>query len=172
MLRGTGTWAAMVVAVGLMMLAGGCVEGGGRQVDGVTGASWQAEATPEEMAAADAQLRAMGVKKLTAEALLGEMGSEGSPVVVNVLDAVSYGKMHIKGSINMPYRELDGLAAKLLPDKGVKVVVYCGSYHCELSVKAARRLKELGYVDVREYRGGIKEWWQKGFPVGGSAAAG
>ena len=172
MLKQRWLWVAFVMGMALMvMVLGACVEVGRGEVDGMTGASWKATSTPAEMAAADAQLREAGVKKLTAEVLLREMQSAEPPIVVNVLDAASYKKIHIKGSVSMPYKEMDGLAPKLLPEKEARIVVYCGSYHCHVSVKAARRLKELGYSAVREYRGGIKEWWEKGLPVAGSMAS-
>jgi rhodanese-related sulfurtransferase len=55
---------------------------------------------------------------------------------------------------------------KLIPSKETLVIVYCGAYECTLSGKLADRLIQLGYKNVLEYPGGLKEWSRvAGYPV-------
>ena len=107
------------------------------------------------------------VKSLKKEKLR-EMIDKGEDfVLVNVLSEESFWKKHIPGSINIPVHE-DGFKEKakdLLPGKDEKIVVYCASFDCSASPKAAKKLEELGYTNVYDYEGGIKEWESAGYKM-------
>ncbi len=85
--------------------------------------------------------------------------------VINVLEPQYYTDCHIKGSINIPFERLEQYAKSL--DKNTKIVVYCAHYQCPLSTKAWRLLDKLGFTNVYAYEGGIREWFQKGYPHAG-----
>lgn len=125
------------------------------------------EMTPQEKKAAE-KLRKEGLGFITARELSERIAAGKAPIIVDVLDAKSYGETHVKGAINIPYVDVAKLAATALPDKKAEVVVYCGSYTCGASTASGKALKEMGYVNVRDYKGGIKEWTEKGLPVEGS----
>ncbi len=42
--------------------------------------------------------------------------------------------------------------------KDETIVVYCSDYRCQTSTKAARRLLEMGYEKVFEYKAGKRGW--------------
>lgn len=94
------------------------------------------------------------------EALLA---SDAKPVVVDVLSPEAYHKAHVQGAINIPLAQLKSLHGKLAKD--ATIVTYCSGPACSASVKAAAFLRENGYRDVREYRGGIQEWSESGRAV-------
>jgi len=125
--------------------------------------------TAEEQRAAE-KLRKEGLGFISVRELSERIAAGKAPVVVDVLDGTSFAKQHVKGAINIPYKEVSRLAPTLLPEKDAEIVVYCGSYKCTASTAAGKALKELGYTNVRDYKGGIKEWTEKGLPVGGTAA--
>ena len=50
-----------------------------------------------------------------------------------------------------------------IPDKGSKIVLYCGGGY--RSALAAANLREMGYEDVISMKGGIKAWKEAGFPI-------
>jgi len=76
-----------------------------------------------------------------------------------------YDNGHIPGAISMPLNELEERAPKEL-DKSKPVVVYCGSFTCTLSPRAAHLLEtHLGFKDVADYEGGIKDWAEAGYRV-------
>lgn len=52
-----------------------------------------------------------------------------------------------------------------LPDKNELIVVYCGGEQCPASKILAKRLVELGYKNVNDYHGGIKEWTANSYPT-------
>jgi rhodanese-related sulfurtransferase len=86
-------------------------------------------------------------------------------VVVNVLDKELYDDCHIKGSINIPFEELEHEAKSL--DKNVPVVLYCSNYMCTASKLGASMLKNMGFKQVYAYEAGMADWYQHGYPVVG-----
>lgn len=81
-------------------------------------------------------------------------------VLVNVLSPEAFRKAHIRTSINLPHEdpEFTRLAEKVAGDKSRKIVVYCASFDCDASEKAARKLDEAGFKQVFDYEGGTKDW--------------
>lgn len=76
-----------------------------------------------------------------------------------------YNLGHLPGAKSIPLNELEDRAPKEL-EKDEPVIVYCGSFSCSLSPRAAHLLKDhLGFKDVTDYEGGIKDWMEAGFPV-------
>jgi rhodanese-related sulfurtransferase len=90
----------------------------------------------------------------------------GSPFkLVEALPAKYYQEAHLPTALNLPLDQIDELAANLLPNKEELVVTYCASDGCENSATAAAHLRNLGYVDVREYHEGKADWIAAGLPV-------
>ena len=86
-------------------------------------------------------------------------------MVVNVLDKELYDDCHIKDSVHVSYDKVEEFAKKL--DKGTELVIYCSNYQCSTSGYVAKKLKELGFMKVSVYEGGMAEWFQEGLPVEG-----
>jgi rhodanese-related sulfurtransferase len=87
-------------------------------------------------------------------------------VVIDVLPAAHYDKMHIAGAVNIPLADLKEKAKTL--DKDAPVVTYCANYVCGASSKAAVLLTKMGFRDVRDYKGGLHEWKESKLPLAGS----
>ena len=92
------------------------------------------------------------------------MTTTGRPILVEALGAGYYEDAHLPGAINIPPGQVDRLAAALLPDRQVSIVVY-GSATGVSSDAVARRLEELGYATVAIYGGGKEDWVEHGLPV-------
>jgi len=88
-----------------------------------------------------------------------------SLVVINVLPQEYYRDCHIPGSINIPYDQIENATQDW--DKNVEIVVYCAHEECDASEQAYRTLEKLGFANVREYPGGMRDWKQAGLPVEG-----
>ena len=69
------------------------------------------------------------------------------------------------GALSIPLELVVSRAPELLPDRGAEIVVYCGSLTCPRSEDAQRQLRELGYSNVRDYRGGLSDWVESGEPI-------
>ncbi len=87
-------------------------------------------------------------------------------LVVNVLSNFWYNDCHIKGSINVPFEELDSFIDTL--DTDAHVVFYCSNYMCTSSGYAAKKLRKKGFKHAWAYEGGTAEWYQMGLPVEGA----
>ena len=89
---------------------------------------------------------------------------ESSITVVDVLAEEIYEKIHIKGSVNIPYAKLEHDAfTKLDPRK--TIITYSIDYECPVSRLAAAKLHEFGFRKIYYYPGGLKEWLEAELPV-------
>ncbi len=84
-----------------------------------------------------------------------------------MLGREDFERAHIPGSENVPV-DRDDFAERveeLVSDKDDTIVVYCASFDCEASPKAARKLDGAGFSNVYDFEGGIKEWMKAGHEV-------
>lgn len=103
--------------------------------------------------------------------------SEAGVPVIDTRVANEYAEAHIKGAINVPYKEKSAKSAdfdasqdsfdlkKLPQDKGAPLVFYCNAGECWKSYKASAAAVRAGYSRVHWFRGGMPEWKAKGYPV-------
>jgi rhodanese-related sulfurtransferase len=98
-------------------------------------------------------------------------------LMVDARVANEYVEQHIKGAINIPYKEKSGKSvkfdaskdkfnlSKLPSDKNTEIIFYCNGSECWKSFKATTVAAKAGYKKLYWLRGGIPEWKAKGFPV-------
>lgn len=92
--------------------------------------------------------------------------------LVDVLSKEHYEEEHIKGAISLPLEEIEQRAKDVLRDKNEMIVVYCASFDCPASTKAASKLMSLGYTNVFDYKGGLKDYKETDLPLESSKHAG
>ncbi len=85
--------------------------------------------------------------------------------VLNVLSAEVYNDAHIKNSLNVPLVELKSFAEHT--PKDTCIVVYCAHSNCDASARAWHVLHELGFDNLFAYEGGMREWYDAGYPTEG-----
>ena len=97
--------------------------------------------------------------------------------VVDVRSANEFAEGHIKGALNVAYKEKSdkkpGFDAsqdsfdlgKLPADKGTEMIFYCNGIECWKSYKAGTVAVKAGYKHIFWLRGGLPEWKGKGYPV-------
>lgn len=105
-----------------------------------------------------------------------ELYDRGVPMI-DARVANEYAEAHIKGAINIPYKEKSGKVAnfdpsgdsfdmsKLPADKNAPVVVYCNAGTCWKSFKASTVMLKAGYKKIFWFREGFPAWKAKGYPV-------
>lgn len=104
-----------------------------------------------------------GIEFIPKEKVL-EMRENDEPFrLVEVLGQDQYEDRHLPGAINIPLDELEDRAPEEL-DKDETIVVYCASYTCQASTKAAEKLTEMGYENVMDYKGSKADWEDAGLP--------
>ena len=86
----------------------------------------------------------------------------GTLVVVDALGESYYASQHLPGALNLPPEHVDARAAAVLPDKDASIVTYCAGPACSNSEQVSKRLRALGYRQVRTYPGGIADWVDAG----------
>src|SRR5579872_5516917 len=122
--------------------------------------------TPEELCTALA-ITYKPVPIITADELKKEMSSNSKLLVINVLPEKYYNDCHITGSISAPLKELADRAKSW--DCSQKIVAYCALDECDAGEKGCILLTCMGFTNVVDYRGGIKEWYQLNYPTQGPA---
>lgn len=107
------------------------------------------------------------MQTLTVEQLKSLIDDRHDMTLINVLAEEEFERAHIPGSLNVPVKRDDFIerVEELVGSKDDTVVVYCASFDCEASPKAARRLEDAGFSDVHDFEGGIKEWLKAGHEV-------
>ena len=86
-------------------------------------------------------------------------------MLVDALSPMSYARSHLPGAINLPPEWVDERAPRRIPDLSTEIVVYCSDADCDSSVMVAERLVELGYLNVRHYAGGKRDWVDAGLEL-------
>jgi rhodanese-related sulfurtransferase len=89
----------------------------------------------------------------------------GGVRLVEALGPDWFADAHLPGAVDLPSDRVDDLAPLLLPDRAAVLVVYCSDPSCPSSAVTARRLRALGWTDVRRFAGGKQEWIRAGLPV-------
>ena len=94
-------------------------------------------------------------QQITAEEAKKIMDSGEEHIILDTREQDEFDEGHIKGSILIPYTEIENKAEEMLPDKDAQILVYCRSGR--RSKIASESLSELGYTNVKEF-GGIIDW--------------
>lgn len=97
--------------------------------------------------------------------LVERLDRGGDFVLVEILSTSAYDQARLPGAINLPHDRLTELAATLLPDKTIEIVIYGAGPKCTDAQSAARELSDLGYQNVRDYAGGKQDWHEAGLRI-------
>jgi rhodanese-related sulfurtransferase len=97
--------------------------------------------------------------------------ASGKLILVNVLDEQMYVDCHIKGSINVPFAQVEHYFAQGYDKESTEIVVYCSNILCTASGAACKKLLALGFKKVWVYEAGMAEWYQQKLPVEGSCTS-
>ena len=104
---------------------------------------------------------------ISAEELKEAMAADPDLCVINVLPPSIHNDCHITGSMNVPLKEIVDAMGSWNRDK--EIIVYCALYECDAGEKAYILLTCMGFTNVTDYNGGIKEWYQLDYPTQGPA---
>lgn len=122
----------------------------------------------KQLATSDIYTADYGVTYISKSKLQAMMREEKNLAVVDVLSPASYGNHHIAGAVNVPLGELKQAIEAGRFQKDQTLVVYCSSYPCGASTKAAKMLNDAGFEHVYDYKGGIGEWKEANLPTAGA----
>jgi rhodanese-related sulfurtransferase len=88
---------------------------------------------------------------------------KGDAIFIDTREEEEYDEGHIAGAINLPFDFWDDYWEYVEPelDPEAEIIAYCGGFDCELSLFAARELKNLGYEKSYTFFGG---WTKRTIP--------
>lgn len=109
------------------------------------------------------------LKTITREELKKWIDEKKDFVLIDVMSQGSYEGRHLPNAKHAAVSETDFLekVAKLTPTKETVVVVYCASFQCQLSPRAASKLSGEGYTNVYHFKGGLADWQDAGYSFEG-----
>ena len=102
---------------------------------------------------------------ISREELLVAMRNGERLVVLEALPEKYYRHGHLPGALLFPPAEARELAARVVPDRSTRVVVYCASATCKSSHEAAEVLASMGYEAVQVYAEGKADWHAAGLQL-------
>jgi rhodanese-related sulfurtransferase len=103
------------------------------------------------------------VPQVSAEDVKKTIDGKESCILLDVRTEGEFTRGKIAGSINLPVDKVDCDILKVVPDKSVKIYVYCLSG--SRSVHAVDVMVKLGYTNVFDMKQGLLAWRAKYFPV-------
>lgn len=86
-------------------------------------------------------------------------------ILLEALTEASYQQGHLPGARWFPMASAREQARNLAPRQDAPIVVYCASETCKNSDVVAKVLDDVGYSDVRVYKGGKADWASAGLPL-------
>lgn len=103
-----------------------------------------------------------GGAAISTQSLVRLFNQEGA-VILDIRDSKEFDLGHIVDAINIPYASFDTRAVELEKYKDKPIVLICkmGQH----SGAIGRKLKALGFTDVRRLSGGIAEWTASNLPL-------
>lgn len=91
----------------------------------------------------------------------------GRTILVDVRDKADFELEHIPGAISIPVEELQMRAVQYFGSAD-EIIVYCASFECQASTRAARILTGLGFANILDYEGGLIDWKTGGLRAEGT----
>ena len=104
-----------------------------------------------------------GFKEVSIQELDGIVAAKNA-TIIDVNSAKSYTDGHIPGAVSFAKAKAN-LADVLPKDKSALIVAYCGGPLCTAWEEAAAKAKQLGYSNIKHFKGGIKVWKEAGKSV-------
>lgn len=100
---------------------------------------------------------------------LRKVMARGDVVLLDVLPSSYFRHSHLPGALNVPLDEISSHIRQLVPDTNTFIVVYCQNDECQAAQKAIQIMSDLGYQNVRDYRGGKDDWHAHGLRLEGQS---
>ena len=91
------------------------------------------------------------------------LASGERPLLIDTREDNEWQAGHAAGSIHLSKGVIERDIETKVPDKGTKMVLYCGGGY--RSALAADALRRMGYTNVISLDGGWRAWQQAGMPV-------
>ena len=103
------------------------------------------------------------ISELTVEETKNDIDAGKEIVILDVRTSTEYNAGHLPNSINIQRGLLEFLIGKKYPDKTTNLVLYCRTD--PRAALCTQALKEMGYINAKNLKGGFKAWGEAGYPI-------
>jgi rhodanese-related sulfurtransferase len=103
------------------------------------------------------------VPEISPKELHAKLGGDGVPFILDVRTHREWKASRIKGSTNVSITSLRANLKNLDLDPARPVIAICLSAH--RSIPAVRALRDAGFSNACQLKGGMLAWWKAGLPV-------
>jgi len=103
------------------------------------------------------------VKWVSAADVKAAIDKKEKAIYLDIRDPGEYESGHLPGAINVPNRILKSKISGLIPDKNVKIYVYCKEI--KSSPLATKTLNDLGYKNAVLMDATLEDWIKAGYPM-------
>lgn len=103
------------------------------------------------------------VPSITTQELFKKMLESTDFILIDVRTPTEFYRERLKGSVLATVDKIEERIVHLAPNKNKTIFLYCRTGG--RSARATKILQELGYENVYNVIGGIKDWKEKGFQV-------
>ena len=97
--------------------------------------------------------------------LVNRLGSDNSPVIIDVRSSKEFASGHVPGAVNIPYNEIKGRLEKLNIGRNEEIVLYCE--RGGRASMAGSILREEGFSTVQHLDGDMNAWRLNKLPCKG-----
>ncbi|MFZ5451812.1 MAG: rhodanese-like domain-containing protein [Thermodesulfobacteriota bacterium] len=96
-----------------------------------------------------------------------QLFNAGRTLFIDARKPEEYAELHVAGAVNLPPSKLQNGDKQAVANfaKDRSIVVYCGEVHCDLALKVAEKLQDLGFTRVAVFLGGFRAWDDAGYPA-------
>ena len=103
------------------------------------------------------------MKTISTEQLKAMQADRRGVLLINSLDESQFDFSRILDALNVPESGDDFIerVEQIAGSKERAIVVYCASFECNSSTRAAEKLDAAGFEEVYDYKGGAKAWKQE-----------
>jgi rhodanese-related sulfurtransferase len=102
------------------------------------------------------------IREISADDVLALLEKRHTFTLIDAREDREWQASRIKGAVHMARGIIERDIENAIPDKGTKLVLYCGGgYRSALS---ADSLQKMGYTNVFSMAGGWREWCEKNYP--------
>ncbi len=88
------------------------------------------------------------------------------PQIIDVRTGMEWRAGHIPGAVHVSITELGSRIASLQLDGNRPIIAICRSAH--RSIPAVRELREFGFKNACQLKGGMMAWWKAELPIEGN----
>ncbi len=104
------------------------------------------------------------VPSISIKELKQKMDKGENFILIDARTEEEYKQSHIQGAISIPLPQINKKTTAKF-SKNSEIIVYCYGAKCGTSVWMARKLNELGFMNVKKLDGSVKDWQAKGGPI-------